>query len=558
MGKERDLEEKVFVIGLDGATFDIINPMVREGLLPVFSGLMEGGAFGRLDSSIPYLSPPAWTSFMTGKNPGKHGILDFFGKCPDNYNARFFNALARGAKPIWTLLSESGKKVCVINVPMTYPPDKVNGVMISGMDTPGRDSNFFYPPSIIHELDKNVGGYILEKGSRKDITKKSDKYLSDLKRTLENRFEVTKYLMEKHPWNLFVIVFEATDRAQHYFWKYIDPKHPEFSHSNNRYKHVIHDIYRQMDNKIGELIGKLHDDITVIILSDHGFGPLYKSVRLNRWLSSRGYLSYSGDIPVKSNRRGIVKWGKKLLPSDVKRFLGKMTGFQKDGRQNFNMFSNVNWHKTKAFTMGAFGNICINLRGREPYGIVEPGSEFNALRNQIMEELKGLQDPENGCNMIENVYKREEVYTGAFSDTAPDILISWSRGYSFIGDTEQTILGIKSDRDNLFTTHIWSGNHRPQGVLFVKGRDIKRGYEIKQASIMDVAPTALYLLGERIPKDMDGRVLRDAISESRLSLRQVEYSESEDVSATGCSQDTYSKEESESIREKLKGLGYME
>jgi predicted AlkP superfamily phosphohydrolase/phosphomutase len=548
MVKDRDLEENVFIIGIDGATFDIINPMVKEGLLPTFSRLMEEGAFGRLDSTIPYLSPPAWTSFMTGKNPGKHGILDFFGRCPDSYNARFFNALSRREKPFWTLLSESGKKVCVINVPMTYPPDKVNGVMISGMDTPGAGSNFFHPPSIIYELNKNVGGYILEKGSRKDIVEKKDKYISDLKRALENRFEVTKYLMEKHPWDLFVVVFEATDRAQHYFWKYMDPKHPEFSPYDNKYKHFIHDIYRQMDDKIGKLIKKLHDDITVIILSDHGFGPLYKSVRLNQWLSLRGYLSYKADLRVRSNG-GVIKWVKKLIPSNVKRSLKKMA---------FNVSPNVNWHETRAFTMGGFGSIYINLRGREPCGIVEPGSEYEALRNQIMEELKELRDPGNGRNVIENVYKREEVYTGTFFDAAPDILISWSECYSFIGDSEQVILRIKSERDNLFTTHRWSGNHRPQGVLFVKGRDIKRGHEIEKANIMDVAPTALYLLGEKVPKDMDGKVLRDAISESRLNLRQVEYSESGDVTATGYPQDTYSKEESESIKEKLQGLGYID
>ncbi len=551
------MEEKVFIIGLDGATFDIINPMIKKGKLPTFSRLMKEGSFGKLDSIIPYLSPPAWTSFMTGKNPGKHGILDFFGKAPDNYNARFFNALARNSKPLWTLLSESGKRVCVINVPMTYPPDKVNGVMISGMDTPGADSNFIHPQSVIHELNKNVGGYVLEKGSRKDIGEKKDGYLSELKRTLENRFEVTRYLMKNHPWDLFVIVFESTDRAQHYFWKYMDPKHPEFRCSN-KYENVIYDIYMEMDDKIGKLISGLDENTTVIILSDHGFGPLYKSVRLNQWLFSKGYLSYNGNVCMKKEG-GVINSIKKLIPPPVKRTLLRMTGYRRDERQDFDISPNVNWHETKAFTMGGFGSIYINLRGREPHGMVEPGREFEELRNKIMEELKGLRDPENGFNVIEKVYKKEDVYTGASSNNAPDILISWASGYSFIGDREQMILGISSNHDSLFTTHRWSGNHHSQGILFVRGRNIKQGYEINGASIMDIAPTALYLSAENIPKDMDGRVLTDVITESQLKTRPVGYVESEEVVSTPeIALNTYSREETENIRKKLQGLGYLE
>ncbi|MFQ5441890.1 MAG: alkaline phosphatase family protein [Thermodesulfobacteriota bacterium] len=545
-------KKQVFVLGMDGATFDIINPMLAEGKLPNIARLMESGASGALHSTIPDLSPTAWTSFASGKHPGKHGILDFLGQNPATYNIFFYNASYRTARPMWTILSELGKKVCVLNVPFTYPPDEVNGVMVSGMDTPNTDSDFIYPPGLRRELDEKTGGYLLEPGFR-DIKDKVGQYCNSIFKITENRFKAAEFLIQKDDWNLFVMVFEGTDRAQHNFWHYMDPEHPEYSEEfNKKYGRIIFDTYQDIDAKIGELMKKVPEGALRLIMSDHGFGPLYKGVRLNKWLEHNGYSTFF------RSQGGILK---SRLAERTKRFVNKGLHKISQGKLSSGaprLLANFDMEKTRVYPVGGHGNFCINLKGRQASGTVEPGAEYEDLRDELIEKLKTLKDPETGGAVVADVVKREAVYP-VFPENAPDLFILWNRGYYFIRENELDLFGIKADAGSLFTGHNWSGNHTPEGILIMQGDGIKKGYRITDAAIIDIAPTIMYLLDAAIPDDMDGKVLEEAIEESYVNSNRRRSTK---VSGDGDKKDTspegYSKEEEEEIGDRLRALGYIE
>jgi predicted AlkP superfamily phosphohydrolase/phosphomutase len=551
-------KRRVVVIGVDGATLDIITPMLNKGLLPNFARLIESGSHGVLNSVVPDLSPAAWTSFMTGKHPGKHGVIDFFGQSPGSYHPVFFNAAYRKAKPIWSLLSDVGKKVCVVNVPLTYPPDKVNGIMVSGMDTPSIESDFVYPLSFREELDKCTGGYILEKAER-NVGKNIENYMQSLLRVNNIRFQAAKHLISKDDWDFFMIVFESTDRVQHNFWKFMDSEHPEYNHEvNQKYGNLIYDTYCDIDTKLGELTAEFPDDTILIIMSDHGCGPLYKGVRLTQWLQAQNYLKMKESSLIEIYKILVKEKIKSLIKGGPLRKLLKFRTLKLPKGDASGILDHIQMGKTRIYPMGGYSNLCINLKGRQPLGIVEPGSEYESLRDEIISKLKKLKDPSNGKPVISNIWKREEIYD-QFPENVPDILISWASGYSAVGEKELALLGIHPKKNTIFTKHRWSGNHLPNGVLFLKGEPIKKNYRLNHADIVDITPTILALLSVSIPDDMDGKPLTEVLTDSFLGKTPINWRKAETVKAEDDHPENfYTTEESHLIEQRLRDLGYME
>lgn len=193
-------KSKVFIIGLDGATFDIIYPMIEKAQLPTISRLMKTGTHGVLKSTIPDLSPVAWTSMITGKKPGSHAIFDFISRQPDSYKFAPTRGCDRKVQPIWSILSDNGKQVGVINVTMSYPPEEVNGFIISGLDSPRLNENITYPPSLYNEIKEKLGEYILVNPYA--LTTR-EKHLKGMFEMIDNRLATTKYLMERYEWDFF-------------------------------------------------------------------------------------------------------------------------------------------------------------------------------------------------------------------------------------------------------------------------------------------------------------------------------------------------------------------
>lgn len=570
MGKMGKMEKKaskgkVFVIGMDGATFDIIDPMIAEGRLPNLARLMKEGSYGVLESSIPPLSPTAWSSFMTGTNPAKHGILDFFGRQKNSYMADFYNASTRETKAIWSIASEYNRKVGVINVPSTYPPDKVNGFMISGMDTPGSAENYMHPPSLTEELKREIGGYRLEKINLRTIGKNSENQVREIMDLIENRFMAARHLTRNNDWELFVMVFEATDRAQHIFWEDTSTNGSSLTDNKRGDGKIVREVYEKVDEKLGALIEDLDDDARIIVLSDHGFGPVQRAVRLNLWLSQEGYLSFNrqhGGVGQSLSIATSAFFAKAFNYSS--RLLKKLLRIKKGGTKakpdNLNVLPGVDWPNTQAYCIGGMGNIFLNLKGREPDGTIQPGADYNSAVDELIGKLKEFTDPVSGNKVFSNVYKRDEIYNGKMKEKAPDILLDWAYGYSFIGERERIILKIKEGaKGELFIQHTMPGNHLPNGIIIMHGNDIKEKGEIKGANIVDVAPTILYLMGLPVPTNMDGVLLTDAIKDDFINANPVEY-QKVDEEQTGEKNKTagYTDDEADEIKKKLQDLGYIE
>lgn len=555
--------EKVFIIGLDGATFRLILPWVRDGKLPTLAGLMQNGTWGNLESTIHPLSPQAWASFMTGKNPGKHGIFEFIEHKPYSYDLHYVNGGFIQGKKLWGLLSDTGKRVCILNVPFTYPPDKVNGYLISGLDSPGLRSDFCYPPSLLDEITKKFGEYQLR---QHPYNATPESFLKKITEQFDYILKVAKYLKAKETWDLFMVVFESTDLVQHFYWHYAFPEEFGIPPTDNKnLREAMFEIYKQIDDGLHELLALCTEE-TAIVMSDHGFSPCRKIFFMDTWLQQQGYLTYhSEDQKHYALTRILHLTFQKYFPNRLKGFITSLVPGLKDKVRSYLTTSTIDWSHTKAFSLGIDStNIFINLKGRFPEGNIMDGKDYVKLRDEIAEKLEKLTDPETGERIVEKVYRREELYHGDCLEKAPDLLVTWKhfeyntrRGY---GKEEKGDRFLGSSLEFSDVSHYSSlqksGTHHPEGIFIAQGPMIKNINSLEKARIIDLAPTILYLLGEKIPQDMDGKIMKEIISDEFLSRHPMQLDSPEmesEVQTPG-----YSEQEERYIKDKLKGLGYID
>ena len=564
---------KVVIIGIDGATFSLIEPWAVDGKLPVLARLMQNGAWGNLDSTIPPMTAPAWTSFMTGKNPGKHGLFHFISPRPDSYEFIYTNAGTRKARTIWSLLSEKGKRSGVVNVPMTFPPERINGFMISGMDTPDENSEFIYPTSLRDKLKKDFGEVRLEM-RHLEFMRSDDKremVLKEMADIEDHRKKLAIHLIKNYPVDVFMLVFCSVDQIQHYFWHNMDTNHYRYDETGARkYGDAILKAYQTIDNKLGEILAELPEDAVTVLMSDHGAGPSGNTViNLNNYLSSLGVLTFKGKG--KGSVLGsIVKkidplLRKTLTPRQKAKIANLFPGLRRHWESRLTAFETIDLSKTKAFNyeiLPTYTNVFVNLKGKFPQGIVNPGAEYDELIDFIIEKLYDLEDPETGKKVVKKIYKKEEVYFGPHSEMAPDILMSWWEDEGFTirpgqeGQDDVFVRKLGSGFDSLVN---WSGTHRRPGIFLFHGEPFKKLRLDDGVNIVDLAPTLLYLLGCPIPEDMDGKVITAAFKDDYLQGNPVRY---ESVSDPGSHADDkneqYSDDEADLVAKRLRALGYIE
>lgn len=555
--------KKVLVIGVDAATFDLIDPWVADGLLPNFQQLMENGVRATLWTVPNMNSAPAWTSFATGKNPGKHGIYYFTRPKPGTYEMQVINGSYRDGLTFWQVASHRGKKVGVINVPMSYPADAVNGFMISGLDTPGSHvRGWTFPSDLMEQLPQELGKYTIECGFPTYARSgRVDKGLEVAGQTIDQRTRYSLYLMKNKPWDLFVTVYTTIDAIQHYFWKYMLLS-DESTTQGYRFQNAIRDAYIQVDRGIGKLVRQAPPGTTIIVVSDHGAGPVLRgSTNLRDWLVTHGYVtlkSAESTAPLQKIGNSLLsrsyRWVDAHFSREFKFFLSRnLPGVRSKIEADIGL-GQMDWARTRLYFNDVREELRVNLKGREPHGIVEPGEEFETLRDEVAAALLKWRDPKSGVRFVADVKRREEVYTGPHLAEAADLLVYWNdvpelyeiRG---AGGRDQNY-GVRFDPDV-------NGGHRPNGVLIAHGPGIKSGCDIHEAQIWDVAPTVLYLMGLPIPKDMDGVLLRGMFTERVLAQYPPEYAEPEHA-ASPVPETRFDNEDEELLKERLRGLGYIE
>lgn len=554
---------RVWVLGLDGATYDLIRPWADAGHLPVLGRLMREGVAGELLSTFPPLTGPAWSSFMTGKSPGGHGVLEFFRRKPGSYDQVLNSYRDLDGPSLWRRLGDAGLRVGVIGVPLTYPPEPVNGFMISGLLTPAGRRDFTYPPSLLAELEDHLGEYRL-RHDEKYRRSHPMPFIREQYEILENNTRAALYLMRSKPWDFFMVHLLGSDRVQHEFWHLLDPSHPQHDPEElQRYGNVVLSFFEQMDASIGRMVEALDDDVAIVVMSDHGFGPVRKFVNFNTWLLQEGLLCLKSNpwtrfrallFRLGFNYSTLAHWVLKLGLGRRAVRLGRSRREDLQ-RRLFLSLDDVDWSRSKVYSLGNFGQLYVNLEGREPQGIVSPGAEYEALLDDLTHRLGAMTDPDTGQPVIGDIYRRSDVYSGPYAADSPDLMFL-TRGMEY---KAMGLSDFSSQRvfDQVYGT---TGHHRMNGLMLWHGPRgapvLKRGVWFEGARICDLAPTILYLMAQPVPREMDGHVLRDLFTDEFLSRNELVYCEDdEDRHEEGGK--VYSAQEESEMREMLEALGYV-
>lgn len=550
---------KLVVVGWDGATWDLLAPWVREGRLPNLARLMQAGCHAPLQSTPLPLSPAAWSTIVTGVNPGRHGVFDWFERRPGSYQVEYVHTGRLAARTLWQHLNDGEKSVGVFCLPMVYPAAPLKGFMISGMAAPGpRAPGFAYPPSLLEELEAGAGPFSVVEGVFYEKGREAG-YLKAVLEWLESQRRAVRYLVERKPCDIYLLIFMQPDHAQHKLWRCQDPAFPGYDpQRDGPHGEAILQVYRGLDEALGELLGLFDEQTAWVVLSDHGAGPAHGVMYINRWLQREGYLRLRCR-PGTWLKYGLAK--SEAIPRAFRMAsalgLGGLAGlFSKPARNRalnaFLSFEDIDWSQTRAYSRGAFGQIFINLKGREPDGIVEPGEPYERLVAEILAKLRALRHPESGQALITGLRRKEEVLHGPYLHLAADVMFSIQdhlyQSSIRLGLESGGILGPSEYGD--------SGSHRPEGILVMAGPGIQPGAEVRQANVADVLPTLLALADLPVPAGLDGRPLLEAFTpQQRARLRLAEGPAGGEVAPLGAPELT--PEERLQLEERLRSLGYL-
>jgi len=547
---------KLLIIGLDGATFDLIKPWAAEGKLPALAKLMQDGVTGDLESTLPPVTSPAWPTFMTGKNPGKHGVFDFIRPRAGTFD--MVNASQIKGKLLWEILGEAGYSVGVLNVPITYPPRKVNGYMVPGLLSPDQGKTV-YPPDLLKPYEAELGKYRLTPNVQYKAGNE-DEFIADLHDLIDTQLRYALRLMKDHPTDVLMLHFLATDNGSHTLWRFMDKTHPRHEPAlAAKYGEALLKVYQHLDEAVRQVqaAGGRAEDArrpNTIVMSDHGFGPLHRTINLNilfiekglmhlkpRFFTQLRWWAFRNGLTPATAYKILSKLGLQNITAKVSRKArNEMVG-------KFLSFEDVDWSKTSAYSMGHVGQIYINLQGREPYGSVTP-DRYAEARQQVIDALNTLTDPATGKSLVDRIIPREEAAHGPYADQGADLHLILD-GYKTIAfplfATDGRVLTPQIRGD--------SGCHRLHGIFIGSGAAFIQGAAVNNARIIDLAPTILHILNVPVPQDMDGRVLSETLT-PELQARSPQVGA---AATTSTAQVDFTDAEQAEVEERLRALGYL-
>jgi predicted AlkP superfamily phosphohydrolase/phosphomutase len=473
-----------------------------------------------------------------------HGVFSPFIKNPSSYAVRAMSGRDIMTRHVWDIVTEQGGRSIVINVPTTYPPEPLNGMMVTGMLTPGLASEFTHPASLKRDLLAALPDYVIEPPRLPDRHARAEGF----RRAIETRERAVKFLMGRGEWDFLMVVFSVLDRAQHDYWADMDPKHPRHDPRTPReFRRFIHEVYERLDAAVGRLIEMLPADARVFVVSDHGFCSELYEVRVNELLASCGLLNFKSP----SSRRGRArlrelkeKVARRLLPATA-------SGNVLDRKVQYGgaFLDEIDWSRTRAFFAQDKG-VWVNLAGRESAGVVSE-SQFGGVIDEARAVLNRLVSPEDGGPVFETVLSREEAFNGLWSERLPDLVMVPRRDEYVYNERP-------SYGDVIVRADSTTGAHSRDGILIAWGRGVRRGVELAaQPNLRDVGPTALRSLGCPLTVDMDGRALAELFSDP-VEIRAQGSSYRAAQKAGPAPDSVYNAGEEAELRERLRALGYIE
>jgi predicted AlkP superfamily phosphohydrolase/phosphomutase len=540
---------RLLVVGLDGGTESVIG--LADANLPNIAAVRAQGASATLTSTVPPITAAAWPSMMTGWNPGRHGMYDFRTLGIERYSrlwgaghsASFEDGRDFVTSRRWSgaaFWDQTGGRVAVLSVPMTYPAWQVDGQMVAGFPLPDYDRNHTQPPELAAELPP-----LLDFADR--IGKLSDQELADrCQKLIAAQREIVMRWLREDEHEVVVVVFQSTDFAQHRLWKYLEsPGHP--------LREALLEMYRSIDAMVGEARTLMGEQGTVVVVSDHGFGAHPRTfVRTDRLLADAGLLQAGGEAGRGESITRALRRAPALRRA-LRRGLGRLPGGARDRiAARATGASRVDWSRSQAYRIPLYPpaeGIVVNLRGRQEQGAVEPGEQYEQVRDRIIETLEGLRDPQSGEPVVQWARRREQLYSGSHLDEAPDVVALFHPAYkaaSGLGELFEPVPGQILDE--------FSGVHAMEGIFAAAGLGVREGVDLGTRSIVDVAPTLLALLGRPVPSDSDGAVMEQALRDAagvREGAGTYQDRQADD-------QPALTAEEEATLEESLRALGYLE
>ena len=540
---------KLCILGIDGASPALIEQWCAQGHLPHFKTIMDRGVFGPLESTVPPITPCAWSTFMTGVNPGKHGVYDFF-YLDDDHRMRIHSAATRRARDLWEYLGDRNVRSFVFNVPFTYPPRKINGTMVAGFMTPSTHTDFTYPPEVKQDILRHFKNYKPSQDSKYAQNPATQYAFRDESFALSDlRFDVARHLLKDQSYDFMMMVFNLTDHMQHWYWKDMDPSHPKHE-PNSEFADTILDAYGKMDAVLGELMER-YADYNIMILSDHGCGPRYKDVVINHWLKEQGYLFLKKRVsPVKNlmSRIGAEKIIALGLNLGLWGLLKKMPLCRRLIQRGLMLtYDDIDWKKTQVYSHGYYGPLYINR------AVVASDDQYQALRQELMENIGSITDPLSGGPLVTKMWTREQLYHGPYAPHLPDVILKMG-DYSFTCSST-----FPFSANTLFSEPktFGSGDHRQCGVFMAYGDAFKENYRLSGARLMDLAPTVLAMYDVPVPQAMDGVMLEEIFKDGAVT--GAGRDDRSDAGPQDIMPETssYTDDEEAAMKDRLRSLGYL-
>ncbi|HUJ78999.1 MAG TPA: alkaline phosphatase family protein [Nitrospiria bacterium] len=532
--------QRTLFIGLDGCTFTILDPLMKDGVMPFLRDYVAGGVRAELLSTPNPLTPPAWTSLVTGRTPGHHGIFDFI-RAEEGPQGLYFTLNTSDdirCETIWSMINRHHGTVTSLNFPVSSPPPPVNGYLIPGF-VPWKHLRRSVHPPEFYEVLKGLPGFDA-KALAMDMNDElksiqwlpQEEYEAWITHHIQRErqwFTIARHLLETRPTDFVAVLFDGVDKLQHLCWRYMDPHlfpdHP--TPFESKVRDLCLGYFRRLDGLIRDLITLAGPDTRVYFASDHGFGATHEVFYANVWLRQEGYLAWAEE----SSKDDLGRMAADKIKSHV---------------------VGIDWSKTLAYALTPSSN-GIFIRREDGSGRpgVRPG-DYQAFRSQLADKLLALRHPETGARIIRKVMTREEAFPGSASHQAPDLtLVLEDYGFLSVLNADAPVKPRPEP----------AGTHRPQGIFLAGGPGIAKGRMLEPLSIIDVAPTLLHSLGLPIPSDLEGRVADRCFDEAFLLAQPVVTGEPTrliDGQWAREPEQALQSDANEKVMASLKALGYME